>query len=190
MSEKALDRRVRKTKSQLKTALTQLMAEKGIRDISVKELTELADINRGTFYLHYKDIFDMVDSLEQEMFDEFNHILNDRQDNEESRPLSILIDVFKFLQDNSKMCMVLLGPNGDVAFMDRLKNLVREKCLRDWMSYYSEKNAQNFEYYYSFIVSGCTGLFMKWLEEGMKETPEQMSALAGQMILYGVKVLY
>lgn len=190
MEEKKIDRRVRKTKSQLKKALNTLMEQKSIRDISVKELTALADVNRGTFYLHYKDIFDMVDSIEQEMFDEFNSILNDRPAEDATRPLSILVDVFNFLADNSQMCIALLGPNGDIAFSNRLKNLVRKRCLNDWMSYYSQTNAQTFEYYYTFIVAGCASLFMKWLDNGMKETPEQMASLAGQIILYGVKVLY
>lgn len=55
------DRRVRKTKAQLLQSLMTLMQEKDIKDISVKELSDLADINRGTFYLHYRDVYDMLD---------------------------------------------------------------------------------------------------------------------------------
>ncbi len=52
MAENKTDRRVRRTKRLLLESLTSLMKEKPIKDISVKELTDLADINRGTFYLH------------------------------------------------------------------------------------------------------------------------------------------
>ena len=55
----AVDRRIRRTRTLLRQGLIQLMATKDIKDISVKELSDLADINRGTFYLHYNDIFDM-----------------------------------------------------------------------------------------------------------------------------------
>ena len=51
-----MDRRVRKTKSQLRAGLAQLMREKSIREITVKELVDKVDINRSTFYLHYSDI--------------------------------------------------------------------------------------------------------------------------------------
>ena len=54
--QKKTDRRVRKTKSQLKTGLAQLMREKSIREITVKELVDAVDINRSTFFLHYSVI--------------------------------------------------------------------------------------------------------------------------------------
>ena len=54
------NRSVRNTKRKLNQSLIQLMGEKQITQISVKELTELADVNRGTFYFHYTDIYDML----------------------------------------------------------------------------------------------------------------------------------
>lgn len=51
-----MDRRVRKTRALLLQGLVKMMENHDIQDISVKELTELVDINRGTFYLHYDDI--------------------------------------------------------------------------------------------------------------------------------------
>ena len=58
------DRRVRKTKTQLKAGLAGLLKEKGINEITVTELTEQVDINRSTFYLHYRDIYDMMEKIE------------------------------------------------------------------------------------------------------------------------------
>ena len=55
MAEK-VDRRVRKTKAQLRRGLARLMQEKSINEITVKELVDEVDINRSTFYLHYTDI--------------------------------------------------------------------------------------------------------------------------------------
>lgn len=54
--QKKTDRRVRKTKSQLRKGLAHLMKEKSIGEITVKELVDEVDINRSTFYLHYSDI--------------------------------------------------------------------------------------------------------------------------------------
>lgn len=76
MEEKKVDRRVRKTKRQLRLALTKLLQEKPIKDITVREIADMVDINRGTFYLHYKDVYDMLEQVEAEMFEEFNQILN------------------------------------------------------------------------------------------------------------------
>ena len=70
------DRRVRRTKAMLRAALTELLKTKPVNEISVTELTRKADVNRGTFYGHYKDIFDMVEQLENEMFQEFSDLLH------------------------------------------------------------------------------------------------------------------
>ena len=67
MKEEILDRRVRKTRRQLKECLTRLLKEKKIQDITVRELAEMADINLGTFYLHYKDVFDLMDQIKNEL---------------------------------------------------------------------------------------------------------------------------
>ena len=74
-SEATVDRRVRKTKILLLDGLTQLMQTKDVSEISVKELSDLVDINRGTFYLHYRDIFDMLNKTEDELFSRFNEIV-------------------------------------------------------------------------------------------------------------------
>ena len=55
MKNKTTDRRIRKTRNAIKNGLAELLLEKSIGDISVRELTEKVDLNRGTFYLHYKD---------------------------------------------------------------------------------------------------------------------------------------
>ncbi len=76
MAEK-VDRRVRKTKAQLRAGLARLMQKKSIKEITVKELVEEVDINRSTFYLHYTDIYQMLESIEAELMDEITHLVAD-----------------------------------------------------------------------------------------------------------------
>ena len=64
MEEPRTDRRVRKTKKQLRMALTTLMMEKSVGEITVREIAELADVNRGTFYAHYRDVNDLLAQVE------------------------------------------------------------------------------------------------------------------------------
>ena len=54
----AVDRRVRKTQSAIKKAFIQLLKQKDLDHITIHDITEAADINRGTFYLHYEDKYD------------------------------------------------------------------------------------------------------------------------------------
>lgn len=62
-----MDLRVKKTKKNIKEAFYQLRKKKPIEKISVKELSETAMINKSTFYLHYRDVFDLSDKLKNEL---------------------------------------------------------------------------------------------------------------------------
>jgi AcrR family transcriptional regulator len=190
MDKKNNDRRVLKTKKQLRQGLTELLKEKSIKDISVRELSERVDINRGTFYLHYKNIFDMVEQIQSEMLNDFHNVLDKHPSKSlNGKPLPILINLFRVVAKNSDICKVLIVNNGDVAFLNQLKDLVKNRCLNDFMEVFNTGKSQNFEYFSSFIVSGCIGLLQSWLDKGLKESPEHMAMLAEQMILTGIKVI-
>lgn len=131
MAQEKMDRRVRRTKALLLQGLIQLMEEKDIKDISVKELSDLADINRGTFYLHYSDVYNMLGKIEEELFQEFNEILERDLAVDSIGPMlpkPVLLDLFIFLDQNRALAKVLIGPHGDMAFVNRLKELVKEKA--------------------------------------------------------------
>ncbi len=185
--KKKEDRRVRRTKKLLTQALTSLLEQKQINEITVKELTELADINRGTFYLYYRDVYDMLDRIENELFAAFDELVEPEQiGNGTLAPGDALTDVFEFVQENQEMCRVLLSANGDMNFLHRLNNVVREKSRRVWMNFPQQKQEgipeNEFNYRYSFVVFGCAGMIRDWVNLGCKETPRQMAELAESMI--------
>ena len=184
--EKKEDRRVRRTKKLLTQALTRLLQEKQAKEITVKELTELADMNRGTFYLYYKDIFDMLEKIEDSLFDALDAIV-DRHEEEaftaQTKPM--LLDLFSFIQENQEVCRVLLSANGDMNFLHRLNEVVREKCRNVWLALRKEQNEDAFDYHYSFVVFGCAGLIRAWVNRGCPETAAEMAEMADRMIRRG-----
>ena len=190
MGEETVDRRVRKTKKQLRECLTRLLKEKKVQDITVRELTDMADLNRGTFYLHYRDVFDLLEKTENELLDEFNSLMYRHTAQDLTNNLAaVFVDIFHLVKDNSDLVYILLGENGDLNFVNRLKHLVREKCLQDWMEVFRSGNSAFFEAYYSFIVSGCGGLVQYWLQTGLTESPEELATLAEKIINQGIHVL-
>ena len=70
------DRRVRYTKMVLRDSLLELMQTAPINKITVKDICERADVNRGTFYLHYQDPYDLMHQIENELIDEFRATLS------------------------------------------------------------------------------------------------------------------
>ena len=131
MSTESMDRRVRKTRRQLRECLISLLKEKKVQDITVRELTDMADLNRGTFYLHYKDVFDLLEKTETELQDEFNQLVlkHDAVDLKQ-RPAVIFNEIYTLVYENADLIEILLGENGDLNFVNRLKQLIREKCLK------------------------------------------------------------
>ena len=185
-SQKKEDRRVRRTKKLLTQALTQLLQEKQINEITVKELTDLADMNRGTFYLYYKDMFDMLEKIEDGMFEALDAIISLHEHDDVSQQTKpILLDLFHFIEENQEMCRVLLSPHGDMNFLHRLNEVVREKCLKAWPEIRKEKGEADFDYHYSFVVFGCAGIIRAWVNRNCPESAEKMAEMAYGMILRG-----
>ena len=149
------------------------------------------DLNRGTFYLHYKDIFDLVEQIETEMFEELQYIIDSHPAKEmNDEPLPLLEDIFNFLKENSIMATALISKNGDIAFVNKLKYLIKEKCFCDWEIFFNKnKNDDIFNYFYNYLVSGCIGLFETWLNNGLKETPNEMAIIAQDFMLNGIKAI-
>ena len=108
------DRRVQKTKERQYKVLVELLTEKPIKDITIKELSERADINRATFYLHYTDVFDLLDQLEWEIVHKFETICDDLNVNfNDKQFLRAFNRLLMLIQENKDLCVALFGPNGD-----------------------------------------------------------------------------
>lgn len=185
MADNKTDRRVRRTKTLLIQGLIQLMETKDVKDISVKELADLADINRGTFYLHYSDVYDMLSQIEDRLFTEFYEII-DRTltpDSVRSSPRTTLFEIFAFLERHRDITRVMTGPHGDLTFVNRMKNLVKEHLDSIWAE---AKASGNNRYAEAFVVSGCVGVFETWLRDPLPPPPETMAQICGRLLEKGI----
>lgn len=181
------DRRVRKTKKAMADALAALLLEKPLKNISVREISDMADINRGTFYLHYRDVYDMVEQLQTEIFDKFNEIVDSHELNKKTDELLPMItELFNLLSENAALAKVLIGKNGDAAFVDKLKNVLSEKFFAYIQKNFGIKNANKFNYVHNYIISGCIGICSEWLSGGMRETPEEMASFTERLIINSI----
>lgn len=181
------DRRVRKTRARLRLALVELLREKPAEEISVTELTGRADVNRGTFYLHYRDIYDMVEQLEEELFQELRRLLDAYPaDMLRSGLRPVLRDVFDFVTRNLDLVDSFLDIRRGETFLKRLTEVLREKVARDWEGLYRFADEGQRDYCLAFFVGGTIGLVQSWLNGRRREGPEEMAVLAEQMILRGL----
>mgnify|MGYP000945571069 CR=1 FL=1 len=173
MKNQKIDRRTRKTKKNLLQALTKLMSEKKITSITVTELTDIADVNRSTFYLYYKDIFDMVETIETEMLNEFSDAFQKISwENGQESLLAFFTYLFEFVQSNAEMCKILLGPDGNYTFIEKLKDVIKQSQPPEKSSLTNKE----IHYYIPFIISGCIGAIQQWLSDNMNIPPKEMAA--------------
>lgn len=192
--DKKIDRRVRKTKQQLQDGFIYLRKQKSLKDITIKELCELTDLNRGTFYLHYKDIYDLSEQLEKSLFVSFQEALDKHsvssEDSSMNTPEPLLRDLLQLIKDNAEFCTILLSDTGEIGFVNKLKKLVLDIAFKKCMNLFDYSKKEHFTYSYNFILYGCIGIIESWLLNGLKEPPEEISEFASQMILDGIKLLH
>ena len=180
------NRSVRNTRRRLREGLLRLLEQKPLHEISVKELTELADVNRGTFYFHYQDIYDLLGSMEDDFFGQFDRTLSEHPVRGSEDGYPYLHAIFSFLDENRDFCRIMLGPHGDMQFVDRVKQRVDAQCSFIWQILSPETERQRYEMYNAFIINGCIGLIQKWLDDNDSTGPEEMAQLAAAIILASV----
>lgn len=186
VTEKKEDRRVRRTKKLLSQGLIELMQHKQVKDITVRELADLVDVNRGTFYLYYRDIFDLLEQLEEELFEQLNAvILSHKGEPVLTHVRPMLADVFRIVAENKEICRVLLSDNGDIKFLQKLSDVIQEKLRTEWLHGYVH-NETEFEYRYAFGALGFVGLLRTWLHRDCAESAEGMAVLADSLIRQGI----
>jgi AcrR family transcriptional regulator len=163
------DRRIRKTEKQLLDGLTYLMQTKSINDITVRELSDIVDINRSTFYLHYQDIYDMIEHIEDNLIEQFTQTLNSNHKRNgeltEQEFKKVMVSIFEFLLQNRTICKALIGHNGDIKFLNKINEIISERIQELLRNYASNKYSDtDLELVKHYFVSGCIGLVQCWFK--------------------------
>lgn len=184
MKTPALDQRVRVTRMLIRRSFLELLKQKPIQNISVREICEAAGINRGTFYSHYTDIYDLQHKIEDEMLRDFENALSPllSEADHDLNPLKITAGVFVCLQANSDLCTVVLGEHGDKDFTWKLLNIGREKCLAAYSKLFREATPKQIDYFYVFVSSGCIGLLRKWMDDGMVMPASEIARMVENLL--------
>lgn len=181
------DSRVKRTKKLIRKGLAELAKKKSINKITVKELTDLIEINRGTFYLHYKDIFDLVESIENSLYDEFNEIIKTVNPNTIlETPIDILEKFCVFISENADAFVMLIGENGDANFVYRIGTVMNDAVFELFSSIYPKMDSVRYSFTYEYCKYGSVGLIRCWIIENHDWTPRQVAELWLHLIARGV----
>ena len=186
------ERKTLQTKNEIKQALISLLEEKNFNTVTVRDITARAKINRGTFYLHYLDKYDLLEKCEQEIFEDFHEIgqmmlpSNMKEFLKADQPHPFLINIFTYFQNNALFLKVLLGPNGDPSFEEKLRAHIIKKMFANVSNFVKVEELNfPFEVLTEFISSAVVGVVRYWLNTNMQQTPEEIAAMMFQIMSKG-----
>jgi AcrR family transcriptional regulator len=188
-AQKKESRKTRYTRMVIRDSLIELMKQRPITDITIKEICDLADLSRPTFYAHYHNQYDLLQSIEDETSAYFeNVIFADSAKKSSKREIALKFEeVFQYIENNSNPVQVLLSENGDIGFQRKVFRQFIAR-LQQVMTHYSEKklDERKNEYYSVFIVHGIISLVHHWLKSGMNipkdELPKMIVELIGPIL--------
>jgi AcrR family transcriptional regulator len=170
----------------LKESLIGLLKQKTIDKISVTELCEVADLNRSTFYAYFMDPFDLLHQIERDLLNDLNIYIGDTTFiADQTKTFQLIVRIFEYIAGNADLCLVLLGENGDIAFLQELLAYVQQLSAREWAGVASV-DAELVDYLSLFGVNGCIGVVQKWLQTGMRRTPQEMAEIIMKLMYQGL----
>lgn len=173
------DRRVRKTKNAIKQAFIKLLAEKELERITIQDITTLADVNRGTFYLHYEDKYILLSDLEDEILaslaDEIGTsklVMQDSNLEDFAKNFSkkILKNIILHIQKDIDFYLVIFKLDRKSQLEDKISELMYANMVKI-ISNKQKISGIPINYFHSY-VSGATISFIKhWVQDNNRMEP-------------------
>ncbi len=152
-----MDLRVQRTRMNIRNAFIELRARKPIEKITVKELAEAAFINKATFYQHYEDIYDLSESMEDELIDNIigsiphpDTLLDD--------PEQATLEIFAAFSSQTRLLEILFSGSRRSVLIEKLENRIRELILQRYPDH--EGNPEK-EVLITFLIQGSFHAYLK-----------------------------
>ncbi len=178
------DLRAKRTDKLLLEALIELTVQKGFAAVTVSDLTKYAGINRATFYRHYEDKFDLLNHYAETVYGLLDSMPDAEAplpaDNPAQAVIPGLVVIFEHIRANARFYQVMLGPNGDPAFADKIRQYIKKRI---WRSLPAElrKDSSAVDLYLSYSSSASIGAVLWWLDHDMPCSAEEMAAISYQV---------
>ncbi|MGI6030263.1 MAG: TetR/AcrR family transcriptional regulator [Eubacteriales bacterium] len=181
------DRRIRRTRKLLKQSLAEWMQEKDFQNITVKDIADRADLNRGTFYLHYTDPYDLLEKLENDTLEDFQAMIDaHRTQVRGGTLLPVLQPTIAYIQENSTICRCLFCNTASRSFLEKFQSLILRNGVAFLQERYPSVEHVDDPYLFSFISYGLVGLLQQWFQTHMALPQSDLVVLADDLITAAV----
>lgn len=167
------------TKQNLIDAFWSLYCEKRIEKITVKEITQKAGYNRGTFYEYFIDVYDVLDHIEQSLMPTLDELPpTTKLDHATDMPFDMFL---KLYEKNGKYYSVLLGDNGDPAFASKIKSSIKPLIMQA-ITEKADINNIELDFILEYILSAMIGIVSYWFRMDKVLPAGELIALMYQLM--------
>lgn len=177
-----MDLRVKRTRTNITNAFIELRSRKPIEKITVKELADAAFINKATFYQHYKDIYDLSESMETELI---NNIVRSipHPDTLIDNPSRATLEISEAMMSQTRLLHILFSDSHQSIMADRLEQSIREQVLKKHPEY---ENDLEKEILITFLIRGSFHAFLKYSPEHPDDTIRIMAQYAEHAAMHEI----
>ena len=171
------------TRANLRQAFWELYAERPVEKISVREITDRAGYNRATFYLYYHDVYELLAGIEDQVLGNIERLVQERLLKGDRLDFSQHMGlILRLAQRSRDYTRVLLGPHGDPAFTQRLKQVISPLVDRFFLPG-EELGDQGERIAREFYLSGILATIRIWTSEDDPMPIEQLIELVMHIVL-------
>lgn len=175
------------TRENLIEAFWELYKDKPIEKITVKEITNRAGYNRGTFYAYFKDTYEVLKEIKESIMPSKDMIIYpiQRLERKEDLIFDTLNHSNDYFIDNQEKIIVLLGPEGDPSFVHELKIRTRE-ILMEYLKDSDINEPEKIQFIIEYHMSAIIGVFQLWVERGTSLDQAELEKLIEDISQDGV----
>ena len=180
------ERRRQQTRKLLIETTVQLVLEKGYETITIQDITDRADLGRGTFYIHFKDKEDVLWTAIQDLIREMEAEAHRQFEGKLPKQVEYygLLNIFRHAEKNRDLYRVVLGGQGSAVLTERVQDLMADVIRRDVEN--PELRDPNVETPVEVVAQMMTGLMSRllgwWLKKGNMYSAEQMAAMTYKVL--------
>lgn len=168
-----LDRRTRYSIKAIRSAMFELLETKSLDSITVTNICAIADINRGTFYKYYRDVYDLFEKTENDFIEEIYALISKSEATCSEMP-DFFAHVFHILSENSDYVQIAKNREFTERFTQKLLSVVLPQINQLIINNDPDASQEEVKFLSEYIIGGCTYVIAAWIRDNMKTPAERM----------------
>ena len=188
-STEKIDRRILKTKRAIRNAFAELLSTKELSEITIKEIADAADINRKTFYSYYRDVYQIIDEIENEIVHTFDGILKKVDFKVDIKnPYRIFQSLTAVINSDLDFYGHLLMMDSRSGFAAKIVSALKVQVKASFSSQI-EMASDKLDLMLEYAISGMFAVYQSWFNSDRKQSIEGISKDVSIMTFSGVNGL-